>query len=70
MIFTSGWVGSGAGGPLPMHLGYLRRDGVTKQGEPARMFGGEGQDCDSRAFTERSAGERHHLYQQRLGLAA
>src|SRR5436189_99029 len=24
------------------HLNYLRRDGVTKEGEPARMFGGHG----------------------------
>jgi type IV secretory pathway VirD2 relaxase len=30
--------------PLAAHLSYLRREGVTKDGEPARMFDAEGED--------------------------
>src|ERR1700737_4363717 len=29
--------------PLSAHLRYLRRDGVTKDGEPTRMFDADGQ---------------------------
>src|ERR1700731_3551462 len=50
-----------ASAPLSAHLRYLERDGVSKEGEPARMFGGEGQDCDARAFADRCADDRHHF---------
>ena len=33
--------------PLSAHLAYLRRDGVTKDGEQARMFGGRERRCRS-----------------------
>jgi type IV secretory pathway VirD2 relaxase len=52
---------AGASAPLSAHLSYLRRDGVSKEGEPARMFGGDGRDCDARAFAERCEGDRHHF---------
>ena len=52
---------AGASAPLSAHLRYLRRDGVTKEGEPARMFGAVGQDSDTRAFSERCEGDRHHF---------
>src|ERR1700736_96316 len=41
---------AGASASLSAHLRYLRRDGVTKDDEPARMFGADGQDSDTRAF--------------------
>ena len=47
--------------PLSAHLTYLRRDGVTKDGDPARMFGAENDDVDQRAFAERCDGDRHHF---------
>jgi hypothetical protein len=47
--------------PLPAHLRYLRREGVTKEGEPARMFDGTGNESDLRAFAERCADDRHHF---------
>lgn len=47
--------------PLGAHLNYLRRDGVTRDGEKARMFGPESDDMDARAFAERSEGDRHHF---------
>ncbi len=47
--------------PLSVHLAYLRRDGVTKDGEPARMFGAEIDDVDHRTFAERCQEDRHHF---------
>jgi type IV secretory pathway VirD2 relaxase len=47
--------------PLAAHLAYLRRDGVTKDGEPARMFSAESNDVDQKAFAERCDGDRHHF---------
>ena len=47
--------------PLAAHLTYLRRDGVTRDGEKARLFGPEGDDVDARAFSERCEDDRHHF---------
>ncbi len=47
--------------PLSSHLEYLRRDGVTKDGAPGRMFDAEGDNTDHRAFAERCSGDRHHF---------
>lgn len=47
--------------PLGTHLAYLRRDGVTRDGEKARLFGAETEDADGKAFAERCEGDRHHF---------
>ena len=47
--------------PLAAHLGYLRREGVTRDGEKARLFGPETDDVDPKAFAERCQGDRHHF---------
>lgn len=47
--------------PLGAHLNYLRRDGVTRDGEKARMFGPEIDDMDAGAFAERCQEDRHHF---------
>lgn len=47
--------------PLGAHLNYLRRDGVTRDGEKARMFGPASDDMDVRAFAERCDDDRHHF---------
>ncbi len=47
--------------PLGAHLNYLRRDGVTRDGEKARMFGPASDDMDVRAFAERCEDDRHHF---------
>ena len=47
--------------PLAAHLAYLRRDGVTKDDKPARMFGAESDDVDHTAFVERCEEDRHHF---------
>ena len=47
--------------PLAAHLGYLRREGVTRDGEKARLFGPETEDADPKAFAERGEKDRHHF---------
>jgi type IV secretory pathway VirD2 relaxase len=47
--------------PLATHLSYLRREGVTRDGEKARLFGPGGNDADPKAFAERCEGDRHHF---------
>ncbi|MFA6968599.1 relaxase/mobilization nuclease domain-containing protein [Bosea sp. (in: a-proteobacteria)] len=47
--------------PLATHLNYLRREGVTRDGEKARLFGPGGEDADPKAFAERWEGDRHHF---------
>ena len=46
---------------LRAHLNYLRREGVTRDGERARMFGSDTDDADVKAFTERCEDDRHHF---------
>ncbi|MDU1496471.1 MULTISPECIES: relaxase/mobilization nuclease domain-containing protein [Bradyrhizobium] len=47
--------------PLSAHLAYLKRDGVTRDGEPARMFDGRGDQADEAAFEKEGRGNRHHF---------
>lgn len=47
--------------PLAAHLSYLRREGVTRDGEGARLFGPETEDADPKAFAERTQDDRHHF---------
>lgn len=47
--------------PMAAHLSYLRRDGVTRDGEKAKLFGPSGDDLDAREFAERCTSDRHHF---------
>jgi type IV secretory pathway VirD2 relaxase len=47
--------------PLPKHINYLKREGVTRDGEDARMFDANSDVADERAFTERCKDDRHHF---------
>ncbi|RVD30958.1 VirD2 family relaxase/mobilization nuclease [Mesorhizobium sp. M4B.F.Ca.ET.017.02.2.1] len=47
--------------PLAAHLQYLRREGVTRDGEEARMFGPDMDEVDHDAFAERCKDDRHHF---------
>lgn len=47
--------------PLGTHLNYLRREGVTRDGERARLFGPETENANAGAFAERSQDDRHHF---------
>jgi type IV secretory pathway VirD2 relaxase len=47
--------------PLMAHIRYLKRDGVTKVREPARMFDRDAESTSERAFVERCGDDRHHF---------
>lgn len=47
--------------PLSKHVAYLKREGVTRDGQDARMFGARSDDADGKAFAERCEGDRHHF---------
>ena len=47
--------------PLARHAAYLKREGVTRDGEDARMFDRTSDDADSKAFAERCESDRHHF---------
>ena len=47
--------------PLPKHIAYLKREGVTRDGEDARMFDAASDEADERAFAERCKDDRHHF---------
>ncbi|TJV05514.1 MAG: DUF3363 domain-containing protein [Mesorhizobium sp.] len=46
---------------LAAHLTYLRREGVSRDGEKARLFGPEVGEVDGSAFAERCGDDRHHF---------
>jgi type IV secretory pathway VirD2 relaxase len=48
-------------GALRAHIAYLKRDGVTRDGSPGRLFDAAGNNADGRAFAERCEGDRHHF---------
>ena len=48
-------------GSLADHLAYLRRDGVTHDGEKAHLFGPDGQEVDAQDFAARCKDDRHHF---------
>jgi len=47
--------------PLPRHVAYLKREGVTRDGTDARMFDAKSDAADERAFAERCEDDRHHF---------
>lgn len=48
-------------GKLIAHLTYLRREGVTRDGEKARLFGPETDHADAATFANRCEPDRHHF---------
>ena len=47
--------------PLSAHIAYLKREGVTRDGSPARMFDANGDGADDRAFAAVAKDDRHHF---------
>ncbi|MBG0810384.1 DUF3363 domain-containing protein [Methylosinus sp. H3A] len=47
--------------PLSAHFSYLKREGVSRDGEKGMMFDVANDQADDRAFAERSDGDRHHF---------
>jgi type IV secretory pathway VirD2 relaxase len=48
-------------GALRAHIGYLKREGVTRDGSPGKLFDAVGDEADGRDFVERCEGDRHHF---------
>jgi hypothetical protein len=44
---------------LPKHLHYLKREGVTRDGDRAEMFDAAGDQANESAFVERCKDDRH-----------
>ena len=51
----------GRSATLATHLAYLRRDGVTRDGAPGRLFDADGEDVDAAGFAGRCTDDRHHF---------
>ncbi|MCM8731979.1 relaxase/mobilization nuclease RlxS [Hephaestia sp. GCM10023244] len=43
------------------HLSYIRREGVTRDGQPGQLYGAEHDKTDGRTFLDRQAGDRHQF---------
>ncbi|MCC8950911.1 relaxase/mobilization nuclease domain-containing protein, partial [Bradyrhizobium sp. Arg62] len=52
---------AGDRGALRAHLRYVQRDGVTRAGEPGELYDAGNDRADGKAFTERSADDRHQF---------
>lgn len=50
-----------SGAPLSRHITYLKREGVTRDGKDAELFGSGDEPVDGGAFAERCADDRHHF---------
>ena len=48
-------------GAARSHLRYVQRDGVTREGEPGRLYDAATDEVEGKAFIERSAGDRHQF---------
>ncbi len=46
---------------MKRHLRYLRREGVTQDGDKARLFGPDTDNADGVGFADRAADDRHHF---------
>lgn len=44
-----------------LHLRYIQRDGVTREGLPGDLYDAESDRADGRAFLERGEGDRHQF---------
>ena len=44
-----------------LHLRYIQRDGVTREGQPGALYDRDGDKADGHAFLERSSGDRHQF---------
>jgi type IV secretory pathway VirD2 relaxase len=53
--------GPRVGASLGRHIGYLKRDGVSRDGNPGRLFDAASDRADERGFAERCRDDRHHF---------
>ena len=53
-------------GAARSHLRYIQRDGVTREGNPGRLYDAAGDDADGHAFLDRSEHDPHQFRLHRL----
>src|SRR3546814_20924364 len=53
-----------------LHLRYIQRDGVTREGLPGELYDAESDRAHGRAFSERGEGDRHQFRSTPLAAAA
>lgn len=51
----------GRSAALAAHVAYLKREGVSRDGQSGKMFDAEAENVDGRAFAERCEDDRHHF---------
>jgi type IV secretory pathway VirD2 relaxase len=54
-------VEAGDTGAVRAHLRYVQRDGITRDGQPGELYDATSDRADGKAFTDRSAGDRHQF---------
>ncbi|MEO7689355.1 MAG: relaxase/mobilization nuclease RlxS [Sphingomonas sp.] len=54
-------LGGGALSAARVHLHYIQRDGVTRDGGPGQLYSAGDDAAEGRAFLERGAGDRHQF---------
>ena len=47
--------------PLAKHIAYLKREGVSRDGEEARLIDAASDNADGKTFAEHCADDRHHF---------
>ncbi|MFX9692357.1 type VI secretion protein, partial [Acinetobacter baumannii] len=47
--------------PLSRHIAYLAREGVSRDGKDAELFGSDASAVAGGSFAERCAEDRHHF---------
>jgi hypothetical protein len=52
---------SGESGAARAHLRYIQRDGVTREGDPGRLYDARSDEVDGAAFLERSEHDPHQF---------
>ena len=48
-------------GAARAHIKYIVRDGVTREGEPGRLYDASGDEVDAAAFLDRSSSDPHQF---------
>ncbi len=48
-------------GATSAHVRYIQRDGVTRDGDPGRLYSQDSDVADGKAFVDRVDGDRHHF---------
>lgn len=57
----AGGGGGGGAAAARLHVAYIQREGVDRDGEPGKLYGPETDAADGKAFLKRCEGDRHQF---------